>query len=230
MKIAIFGATGAVGRECLVQALEAGHEVSVLVRTPSKLPAELRKRVRVVEGDGLSADDVVRTLSAGASVEVSARGAGAGAGAGGVKAVLFAIGVDKNSPEDLCTDVTRNILDAMPPLGVQRFVWCGGGSTLVAEDQITFGARFVEFVASTFMGLRHRDKQHQLEFLEERKDVAWLGVRPLQIRNAARREEYRLGFDPFSGLSKISFADCAHAMIGMLSDDRWMHKAPILQY
>lgn len=228
MKIAIFGATGSVGHECLVQALEAGHEVTVLVRSPSKLPAELRERAQVVEGDGLSADDVVRTLSGGVSGEVSdgvARGV-----EGGIEAVLFAIGVDKNSPEDLCTDVTRHILDAMPSLGVQRLVWCGGGSTLVAEDQISFGSRFVEFAASTFMGLRHRDKQHQLELLNERRDVAWLGVRPLQIRNAPRREEYRLGFDPFSGLSKISFADCAHAMIGMLSDDRWMHKAPILQY
>jgi putative NADH-flavin reductase len=224
MKIAIFGATGAVGHECLVQALEAGHEVSVLVRTPSKLPAELRERVRVVEGDGLNADDVVRTLSAGVSAGISAEASG------GVDAVLFAIGVDKNSPENLCTDVTRHILDAMPRLGVQRLIWCGGGSTLVAEDQITFGARFVEFVANTFMGLRHRDKQHQLDLLEERKDIAWLGVRPLQIRKAARLEQYRLGFDPFSGLSKISFADVAHAMIGMLNDDRWMHKAPILQY
>ncbi len=224
MKLAIFGATGAVGHECLVQALEAGHEVTVLVRSPSKLPAELRERVRVVEGDGLDADDVVRTLSAGVSAGASGRVAG------GIEAVLFAIGVDKNSPEDLCTDVTRHILDAMPPLGVQRLVWCGGGSTLVAEDQISFGSRFVEFAASTFMGLRHRDKQHQLELLNRRQDVAWLGVRPLQIRNAPRREEYRLGFDRFSGLSKISFADCAHAMIGMLTDDRWMHKAPILQY
>ncbi len=224
MKIAIFGATGAVGRECLVQALEAGHEVSVLVRTPSKLPAALRERVRVVEGDGLNADDVVRTLTTGVTTGV------ADGVEGGVEAVLFAIGVDKNSPEDLCTDVTRHILDAMPPLGVRRLVWCGGGSTPVAEDQIGFGARFVEFAASTFMGLRHRDKQHQLELLAERQDVVWLGVRPLQIRNAPRRETYRLGFDPYNGLSKISFADCAHAMIGMLTDDRWMHKAPILQY
>ena len=199
MKIAIFGATGSVGHECLVQALEASHEVTVLVRSPSKLPAELRERVQVVEGDGLSADDVVRTLSGGVSGGVE----------GGIEAVIFAIGVDKNSPEDLCTDVTRHILDAMPTLGVQRLVWCGGGSTLVAEDQISFGSRFVEFAASTFMGLRHRDKQHQLELLNERRNVAWLGVRPLQIRNAPRREEYRLGFDPFSGLSKISFADCA---------------------
>ena len=42
MKVTIFGATGLLGRECLSQCLEADHEVTVLARTPSKLPAELR--------------------------------------------------------------------------------------------------------------------------------------------------------------------------------------------
>ena len=57
-----------------------------------------------------------------------------------------------------------------------------------------------------------------------------LGVRPLQIRTGPGRGEYRLGFHPYSGLSWIRFADCAHAMIGMLEDDTWLHKAPIVQY
>ncbi len=211
MKITIFGATGAVGGECVVQCLEAGHEVTVLARTPAKLPAAIRDRVRVVEGDGLSAEDVERALT-------------------GAEATLFAIGVDKHSPEDLCTDVTRHILDAMPRLGVRRLVWCGGGSTLVEEDQVTLGARFVQFFARTFMGLRHRDKDHQYALLSDRTDVDWIGVRPLQIRTGPRRESYRVGFDSFSGLSSISFADCAHAMIAMLDGDVWRHKAPIIQY
>ena len=50
------------------------------------------------------------------------------------------------------------------------------------------------------------------------------------MRKGAQRAEYRLGFHPYSGFSAISFADCAHAMIGMLSDDTWLHKAPIIQY
>ena len=37
MRLALFGATGALGRECLEQCLEAGHEVAVLARTPAKL-------------------------------------------------------------------------------------------------------------------------------------------------------------------------------------------------
>jgi putative NADH-flavin reductase len=212
MKVTIFGATGALGLECTRQCLEAGHEVVVLARTPSKLPAELRDRVTVVEGDGLDADAVERAL------------------ANGTEAILFAIGIDKRSPEDLCTDVTRHILAAMPRLGVRRFVWCGGGANLVGDDVITFGAKFVEWFAATFMGLRHRDKVNQLALLESRKDVAWLGVRPLQMRPGPRRGKYRLGYDAFSGLSKITFADCAHAMVGMLDDDTWLHEAPIVQY
>jgi uncharacterized protein YbjT (DUF2867 family) len=37
MKLAIFGATGRTGRPLVQQALEAGHEVVALVRTPAKL-------------------------------------------------------------------------------------------------------------------------------------------------------------------------------------------------
>ena len=212
MKVTIFGATGALGGECLKQCLEAHHEVTVLARTPSKIPDDVRNRITVVEGDGLDAGHVENAL------------------VGGTEGVLFAVGIDKRSPEDLCTDVTRHILAAMPRLGVRRLVWCGGGSTIVEDDTVTFGARFVETFARTFMALRHRDKGHQLELLDQHRDVDWVGVRPLQMRQGPKRAAYRIGFDAYSGLSKISFADCADAMIRMLTDDTWLHKAPIVQY
>ncbi|MFA9410786.1 MAG: NAD(P)-dependent oxidoreductase [Deltaproteobacteria bacterium] len=212
MKITIFGATGALGSECLTQALDAGHEVTVLVRSASKLPAHSRQRIRVVEGDGLNAGDVEQALT------------------GGTEAILFAIGVDTHSPQDLCTDVTRHILSAMVGSNIHRLVWCGGGSTIVEEDRVTFGAKLVEKIAQTFMSLRHYDKEHQYQLLKQHPEVDWVGVRPLQMRKGPKRTEYRLGFDAFNGLSKISFADCAHAMVGMLEDDAWVHKAPIIQY
>jgi putative NADH-flavin reductase len=216
MKIAIFGATGALGRECLAQCLEAGHDVSVLVRSAEKLAREIptvndarfRDRLRVIEGDGLNGEDV-RTLLG-----------------DGIQGILFCVGVVKNSPEDLCTTITGHILDAMPTLGVRRFVWCGGGSNLVEDDQITLGAKFVAFFARNFMGIKHRDKNHQLALLARHHDVEWIGIRPLQMLAGPRRGNYRVGFDRFSGMSKIHFADCADAMIHMLDEDRWLHKAP----
>jgi putative NADH-flavin reductase len=39
MIIAVFGATGDTGRLVVQYALEAGHDVQALIRTPSKLPA-----------------------------------------------------------------------------------------------------------------------------------------------------------------------------------------------
>ena len=122
MNLTLFGATGDLGRECLLQALDAGHTLTILARTPAKLPPMLRERVHCVEGDALRADDVERAISP------------------DTDAVLFAIGIDAQSPENLCTDATRRILEAMRKHGVSRFVWCGGGSNFVADDVITFGA------------------------------------------------------------------------------------------
>jgi putative NADH-flavin reductase len=50
------------------------------------------------------------------------------------------------------------------------------------------------------------------------------------MRKGPKRTQYRLGFDAFNGMSAISFADCAHAMVKMLEDDTWLSKAPIIQY
>ena len=61
-------------------------------------------------------------------------------------------------------------------------------------------------------------------------EIVWLGVRPLQMRDGPKRGSYRVGFDAYSGMSRISAADCAHAMVAMLSDDTWIHRAPIIQY
>ncbi|MDP9200094.1 MAG: NAD(P)H-binding protein [Pseudomonadota bacterium] len=51
MKLIILGATGSLGSHVLNQALNMGHEVSVLVRDPARLPADVRERVTVYTGD-----------------------------------------------------------------------------------------------------------------------------------------------------------------------------------
>jgi putative NADH-flavin reductase len=50
-RVLILGATGSLGRHVLREALAAGHAVTLFVRTPSKLPPEVRERVSVRAGD-----------------------------------------------------------------------------------------------------------------------------------------------------------------------------------
>lgn len=50
-RLILFGATGSLGREVLRQALAAGHDITVFVRTPSRLPPGALERVSVHTGD-----------------------------------------------------------------------------------------------------------------------------------------------------------------------------------
>ena len=50
-RILILGATGSLGRHVTGQAVSANHKVSVLVRTPAKIPEELREKVVVHTAD-----------------------------------------------------------------------------------------------------------------------------------------------------------------------------------
>ena len=50
-RLLILGATGSLGRLVLRLALDTGHDVTVLVRTPSKLPPDAAGRVSVHTGD-----------------------------------------------------------------------------------------------------------------------------------------------------------------------------------
>lgn len=56
-RLLILGATGSLGRHVLRLAVAAGHAVTVSVRTPSKLPPEVRARVSV------RSDDLSETLA-----------------------------------------------------------------------------------------------------------------------------------------------------------------------
>ena len=61
-RLLILGATGSLGSHVLRQALAAGHEVTVFVRTPAKLSPDVRERVSVHTGDlsALVPLDVIR--------------------------------------------------------------------------------------------------------------------------------------------------------------------------
>src|SRR6266487_2410836 len=71
MKLAIFGAAGRTGIPLVQQALEEGHEVVALVRTPAKLSIG-DERLTVVQGDVAHLADVERVVQ-GADAVLSVR-------------------------------------------------------------------------------------------------------------------------------------------------------------
>jgi putative NADH-flavin reductase len=212
MNITIFGSTGSVGSECFKQALDAGHIITILIRNKTNLNIKINNSVKIIEGNVLEISDVNKVIQKNTDV------------------VIFAIGMDKDSPPDLCTNATKNILDSMINERVKKFVFCSGASTLLQEDNLTFGMKFVEYYGKKFMSKKHYDKSHQFELLKNYNNINWYGIRPVQIVKTSKILNYKVGYIGFNPFSKISFKDCAKEMIKMMNDDKWLHKMPIIHY
>ncbi|KAL8220035.1 UNVERIFIED_CONTAM: hypothetical protein K2H54_037879 [Gekko kuhli] len=104
-RIAIFGATGMTGSATLAQALEAGYQVTVLVRDPGRLPPELRP-AHIIVGDVLNPTDVDRAVK-------------------GQDAVIVILGTRNDlSPTTMMSEGTRNIVEAMKAHGIRKVVVC----------------------------------------------------------------------------------------------------------
>ena len=71
--IAVFGATGKVGREFVKIALRSGYSLRVLVRKHSSFEHNNDNRIEVIEGDATNAESVTSVV-AGANVVVSVLG------------------------------------------------------------------------------------------------------------------------------------------------------------
>uniref|UniRef100_A0A8C5UW34 Biliverdin reductase B n=1 Tax=Microcebus murinus TaxID=30608 RepID=A0A8C5UW34_MICMU len=123
-KIVIFGATGRTGLTTLAQAVQAGYEVTVLVRDSSRLPSEGPRPARVIVGDVRHAADVDKAVA-------------------GQDAVVVLLGTGNDlSPTTVMSEGARNIVAAMKAHGVDKVVACtSGDQPLTGAYSVTLDGR-----------------------------------------------------------------------------------------
>ena len=193
MKIALFGATGHLGSQVLRQALEQGHEVSVLVRRPEKLISS-HPQLTVHVGDVLSPGDV------GTVVE-------------GREAVVSALGESLQGPFEVLTQGLSNLLGAMTSSGVERIVATASAGVLqydatsLRRDQPDFPPMFTKVSEAHLQAFR---------LLEDSK-VSWTLLCPPYMPEGAPTGQYRIlaDYGPEGGV-QISTGDAAHFILGEL--------------
>ena len=130
--IALFGATGKIGRRVLDRALAAGYQVRVLVRDPARLTTS-HPRLTVLTGDVLDVDAVERTVV-------------------GSDVVLALFGHVKDSPKTLQTDGTRNIVAVMQAHQVPRLVTLSGGGLRAPQDRPKLPDRVIRTLLKLMAG------------------------------------------------------------------------------
>jgi putative NADH-flavin reductase len=209
MKIMILGATGSIGRHLVPQALALGHEVTVLVRDPSKLEAR-HERLRIVTGDALDP----------AAVDTAVRGQ---------EGVIFSLGRSNHrAPTAMFSDATRILIHAMETQGVRRLVCITG---IGAGDSRGHGGfLYDKIIFPWFTKETYADKDRQEALIRE-SSLDWIIVRPASFNNGPQPGNLRAVTDLKNiTIRSISRADAAGFVLEQLSSDRYLRKSPVVGY
>jgi uncharacterized protein YbjT (DUF2867 family) len=220
MKLTIFAATGGIGRQLLEQAVEAGHDVTAVVRTPQKLPGELSRQVRVMTAD-LAAPDPAVLKSA---VE-------------GADAVLSGLGPRSNSEAGVAAEGTRAITAAMKAVGVRRIVAVSAApiGTVPSPGRPDpprhdpgdgFFIRYLGAPLTKAALRKHYADLAQMEDILRDSDLDWTAVRPPRLTDKPLTGSYRTarGRNLRRGVF-ISRANVAHFMLHALDHPETVKQA-----
>jgi putative NADH-flavin reductase len=207
MRLAIFGASGTVGSELLAQALDAGHEVRVLARTPSKLAA--RAGLTIVAGDARDQPAVTRTVE-------------------GCEAVLSTLGSTDRHDQGIRATGTANILTAMRELGIRRVVIMGGFHLPFDGDRGKLGQALIAPVLRLVYGKGLLEDTHAMATLLRESELEWTLVRAPRVVAASRPVATSTGRLSLGPWSKVSQASLAGFMLRCIHDETATRQAPMI--
>ena len=206
MKILILGATGPTGQHLFKQALEQRHQVTALVRNPSKISIA-HEKLTIIAGDVLDKNIVLKALA-------------------GQDAVISTLGKGQSlSSSDLITDAVNILIPAMNEMQIKRLIFLSGfgaGETLVQASLIQ------KIIFKTFLHNIYRDKAKAEQTIRS-SNLDWTLVYPVKLNNKPATGNYKAG-ERFTmkGSPEISRADVADFMLTQLSSNLFLKKGVVL--
>jgi len=205
MKIAVFGATGAIGQQVTEQALAADHEVRALVRDRSRQPLE---RIDSVPGDIVDAEAVARAVE-------------------GTDAVIWCVGATRNAADQvpIFESGARNLVAAMRRHGVRRLVALSGAGVTMPGERKPLSGRLMSAVVKVAARHVYEAKRREFEVFS-RSDLEWTLLRPPRVVDGPVTGRSVVGFQLSS--SRVTQGDLAQAMVEQLRDTNYLHAAPFV--
>jgi len=211
LKIALFGATGNVGKRIAREALDRGYEVLGVVRDPAQYQAR-DPRLRLVRGDATDAASVSR-VAQGANVVVSA---------------VSPRPDPRGLPAPSLASAASALIAGTREAGVRRLVVVGGSSTL----EVSPGARLIDTgaVPEEFRAEGREHADALAVYRADAGDLDWVVVRPAAIFQPGERTgTYRTTGDQVpvddDGQSRVSFEDYAVALVDELEQPQHRREA-----
>lgn len=210
MRLLVLGATGGTGREVVAQALQQGHEVTVLARDPGKMP-RTDGRPRVLAGSATGEGDAVARAVRGQDVVVSALG----------RRRSF-------RSADLISRSMRALVPAMESQGVRRLIVV---SALGVGDSGRDAPLLPRLMYRLLLADIFADKKAGEDYLRQ-SGLDWTLVYPVALTNGPRTGKYRVGerLDLGGVLPRISRADVADFILSQLASTDYRRKVAVISY
>ena len=206
MKLLVLGGTGGTGRHVVSQALDTGHDVTVLARDRARAGVQ-HERLRLVDGDVRNTAALVDAMR-------------------GQDAVISAIGRGKSfKSENLIAESVPGIIAAMQKSGVRRLIFTsafGVGETFRDAPLLQ-----KIFIRTLLRGI-YADKIIGDQMIRQ-SGLDWTIAQPAALTDGPLTKTYRVGEHlPLSGIASVSRADTAHFIVDRINDRSTFGKTLIL--
>jgi putative NADH-flavin reductase len=209
MKVAFFGATGFSGQAILAETIKYGHEVTVLVRDPSKVKIK-HNNLRIVEGNVLDPQKVASVIQ-------------------NQEAVIQCLGVGgkgDGKPTTFISEANKIIVDEMEKQKVSRLI---AMSNVGAGNSLSFQPWFfTKFILPYFMKWLKViiDDKNRMEPTIMNSELEWTIVRCPNIVDKAPKGNVHATLDGKGLKLSITLGDMAEFIVHQLTDSTYSKQAP----
>ncbi len=216
-KLLVLGGSGRTGAHVLTQAVQRGHHVRALVRSPAALGAlDLPKSVELIQGSPANIDDI--------------RSA-----ADGVEAVIDVLNNSRASdnpwakpvsPATFMADAARDVLTVMGERGIARIVVTS--SQGVGDDWARLNPILRTLIRLSNIKLTFAD-HNAVDRLVRGSNTHWTLVRAVALTDKPAAGPLHAAE---AGTEKpgmwINRADLAGFLLGAIESDKWVRKTPLV--
>ena len=209
MKLLVIGASRGIGFNVLQQALQAGHEVTAVVRDTKRLPIR-HERLKVVKWDILEKNVIEGAVN-------------------GQDAVCVTIGIKQTrKPVSVFSEGTKNVVEAMKKTSCKRLICVTG---IGAGDSRNHGGFFYDKIIYHLLFKRIYEDKDRQEAIVRESGLDWVIVRPGFLTNGIHTGKYRI-LTELDGVKagKISRADVADFILREVTEMRYRRQTPLLTY
>jgi putative NADH-flavin reductase len=198
--IIVFGASGGTGLEVVEQALEAGHQVTAVLRHPEQFPIR-HEQLKIITGDVLKPHTYEHTFY-------------------GKDIVISCLGTRDRKPTTVYSQGVSNIMDAMKKVDLNRIICLSAGAVEISPKASFLMKFLIKNILQILFKYSYADMLLMENQLRE-SDLNWTVIRPPRLLNGDKKGKYRTSLNEFlPNMSSLTRSDLAEYIVRHMEDEK----------